>query len=324
MAVPNKVQSWVPTDEAGAAGLSWEEQRLWSRQGLSWRPVYGSLAGVGFSVEWQQFRPAAPVDWGRSFHPGSVEVCLNLEGTGTVGEGASARSVAPQSVGYYWVGREGLKARREAGQSHAFFSVEFTPGFLQRHLAPLSEGLDPVVAQVVAGQEGGTRLGPVRRLTTHEIDLVRTLQKPPVFAAAQPAWYLGKVLELAASVFYQPPEDKELFCHRQQHVAAERVEQVIELLKANLTEPLSLAEIGRRVGCSPFYLSRTFSKETGTTLPQFLRQLRMEKAAELLRSGQYNVTEAAMEVGYSSLSHFSHTFHQTFGCCPGLYPVLKR
>ena len=57
------------------------------------------------------------------------------------------------------------------------------------------------------------------------------------------------------------------------------------------------------------------------TLPQYLRQIRMERAAELLRTGQCNVTEAALEVGYSSLSHFSSTFQGTFGCCPGLYPV---
>ena len=54
---------------------------------------------------------------------------------------------------------------------------------------------------------------------------------------------------------------------------------------------------------------------------QHLRQLRLEKAAELLRSGEYNVTEAALEVGYNSLSHFSAAFHETFGCCPGLYPL---
>jgi len=48
----------------------------------------------------------------------------------------------------------------------------------------------------------------------------------------------------------------------------------------------------------------------------------MEKAAELLRSGEYNVTEAALEVGYSSPSHFSQAFREMFGCCPGLYPVV--
>jgi AraC-like DNA-binding protein len=57
------------------------------------------------------------------------------------------------------------------------------------------------------------------------------------------------------------------------------------------------------------------------TIPQYTRQLRMERAAELLRSGNFNVTEAALEVGYSSLGHFSQAFHETFGCCPGLYPL---
>jgi AraC-like DNA-binding protein len=85
-----------------------------------------------------------------------------------------------------------------------------------------------------------------------------------------------------------------------------------------------LLELGRRVGCSPFYLSRTFSQELGVTIPQYLRQLRMERAAELLRSGKFNVTEAALEVGYSSMSHFSQAFCQTMGCCPNLYPLVKR
>jgi AraC-like DNA-binding protein len=47
--------------------------------------------------------------------------------------------------------------------------------------------------------------------------------------------------------------------------------------------------------------------------------VRLERAAHLLRSGRCNVTEAAMAVGYTSLSHFSKAFWETFGCCPGLY-----
>ena len=50
----------------------------------------------------------------------------------------------------------------------------------------------------------------------------------------------------------------------------------------------------------------------------------MERAAELLRSGRYNVTEAATEVGYASLSHFSKAFCETIGCCPVLYPMAKN
>ncbi len=57
------------------------------------------------------------------------------------------------------------------------------------------------------------------------------------------------------------------------------------------------------------------------TIQQFLRQARLERAAELLRAGIHNVTEAALEVGYNSLSHFTVAFREVFGCCPGLYPL---
>ena len=77
------------------------------------------------------------------------------------------------------------------------------------------------------------------------------------------------------------------------------------------------------VGCSPYYLSRTFSQEAGMTIPQYLRSIRVERAAQLLRDGRWNVTEAALEVGYNSISHFSQAFCQTMGCCPAMYPLEK-
>lgn len=70
------------------------------------------------------------------------------------------------------------------------------------------------------------------------------------------------------------------------------------ILKESTRNPPSLEELGRQVGCSPFYLSRQFSAETGLTIQQYLRQIRLEHAAELLRTGQCNVTESALEVGY--------------------------
>ena len=81
--------------------------------------------------------------------------------------------------------------------------------------------------------------------------------------------------------------------------------------------------LAEQVGCGTFHLSRMFSQQVGQTVPQYLRQLRLEKAAQLLREGRHNVTEAATAVGYSSLSHFSKAFWETYGCCPGLYGNAK-
>jgi AraC-like DNA-binding protein len=136
-----------------------------------------------------------------------------------------------------------------------------------------------------------------------------------------PGWYQAKALELAATLLYRPLPGEELFCQRIKRLNRERVQKVIAVLKEDLAEPPSLEEIGRRVGCSHFYLSRIFTQEMGKSISAYLRDLRMERAAKLLREGALNVTQVALEVGYSSLSHFTTTFRETFACCPGLYPL---
>jgi len=150
--------------------------------------------------------------------------------------------------------------------------------------------------------------------------LVECLQRCPVFKPAQETWFRCKALELAAQSFFCPPEG-EMFCTRQQRAACERAGRAREILSGRLADPPSLEELGRLVGCSPFYLSRQFSEVTGLTIQQFLRQARLERAADLLRTGKHNVTEAALEVGYNSLSHFTVAFREAYGCCPGLYPL---
>jgi AraC-like DNA-binding protein len=81
--------------------------------------------------------------------------------------------------------------------------------------------------------------------------------------------------------------------------------------------------LAQEVGCSPFHLSRIFAEEAGMSIPRYLRTKRIDRAAELLKTGQANVTEAAMAVGYSSLSAFNKAFVEQMGCCPGLYPNVK-
>ena len=152
-------------------------------------------------------------------------------------------------------------------------------------------------------------------MSTQQRAIVASLAQPPVPKAARILWYQSKALELLSHFLFEP-KDPEFFCMRQKKVARDRVVRTKELLVRDLADPPTLETLGHEVGCSPFYLSRIFSREVGLTIPQFLRNARMERAAELLRSGCYNVTEAATEVGYSSLSHFSKAFCETIGCCP--------
>ena len=297
------------------------EAALWRALGARWRQLFGDFARLGVSFEWHELDAGQEVDWAPSFHPESIELCLNLSGSGEVVLRDDIMRIEAWTAGFYRQGTDPLRARRFGARLHQFITVELSAGFLARHLDGSCAELDPLVSETVAGRRLPSALGRVEPLNTRLRDLVASLRQPPVLASAQALWYQAKAVELMGEFFFQPPTRDELFCHRHHRVARDRVERAMALLRRDLPDPPTLEQLGREVGCSPFYLSRTFSKETGRTIPQYLRQLRLERAAELLKLGALNVTEVALEVGYNSLSHFSQAFHQQFGCCPGLYPV---
>lgn len=299
------------------------EDAVWGAVGAEWRQLGGSFRRHGFSFEWHDFESPGEVDWGRSFHAGSVEICLNVAGEGHVTARGDRMEVRPRTAAFYVCGSggSGIEARRRALERHRFVTVELAPDFLRRHVSGHRSWLHPAVAALVGNDGAKSAVGITVPMLARQQEILASLRQPPVLLEAQVLWYQAKALELVVELLFRPAEDKELFCARAKRLAHGRVEKVVTILRGRLAEPPTLEELGREVACSPFYLSRTFSAEMGMTIPQYLRQLRLERAAELLRSGRFNVTEAAMEVGYSSLSHFSQAFHEHFGCCPGLYPV---
>lgn len=300
------------------------EQGAWREVPDGWRPLYGDVEQFGVSVEWHDFHAARSFDWGRSFHPRSVEFCLNLGGHGAVGVNArSKQDYLPGTSGFYSRADEPLSATRQANEQHRFVTLEFSRKHLQRQLEHCEADLDAQMRTAVFSRKEDVVVSTPQPITAGQRSVVGSLLQPPVPKAAQALWYQSKALELMAHFLFVP-KDPEFFCMRQKRVARERVERAEELIARDLAQPPSLEMLGQEVGCSPFHLSRIFSREVGFTIPQYLRKLRMERAAELLRSGRYNVTEAATEVGYSSLSHFSKAFCETIGCCPVLYPAAKN
>ncbi|MBV9008286.1 MAG: helix-turn-helix transcriptional regulator [Verrucomicrobia bacterium] len=297
------------------------ERGAWRDVPLGWRQLYGDFGELGVSVQSHDFRTARSLDWGRSFHPQSIEFCLNMGGRGAVQLGRARSDFVAGTSGYYAVADEPLTASREANDHHRFVTLEFSRAHLQKQLAGQEQALDPAMRGAIFGER--PHVSSPRALTREQRNVIGTLSAPPVAKAAHALWYQSKALELMAHFLFEP-KDPELFCMRQKRVARERVARVKESLARDLANPPALEQLGAEAGCSPFYLSRIFSREVGLTIPQYLRNIRMERAAELLRTGRFNVTEAAVEVGYSSLSHFSKAFCETIGCCPALYPAAKN
>jgi AraC family transcriptional regulator len=317
------VRPLTPCIAAAAADANLREQRAWAQIRGEWRQLHGSFAGQGISVEWHDFRIEQDMDWGRSFHPGSLEVCLNFSGAGTLQDGDAERTLGPNQVAVYTLQNRRLRAVRRANSLHRFLTVELSPGFLRTHFGVELESLKPAVRRFIELGAQAPAYLDIRPLPAALLASRLQFVKPPVAGPARRSWYLGRVLEILSQTLFPEEDPKELFCHKHQRTNRERIERVRYLIERDLENPPSLDMLAEEVACSPFYLSRVFAQETGASIPKFLRMKRMEKAAELLRTGRMNVTEAAMAVGYASLSAFSKAFVEHFGCCPGLYPHFK-
>ena len=298
------------------------EEPVWAGVEGEWRQLFGSFSSDGVSVEWHDFECRRTLDWSSSFHPESLEICINFEGCGAIHERpAQTTIVNPQRVAHYAADESRLRADRHAGQRHRFLTVELSRGWLSEAVRGHEAILNRETQGFLCG-EARLRTAREQPLNPRVRHSAEEMLKPPIDGSGAGFWFRAKILEVAALTLTEPRE--ELFCQRHKRLAIERVERVKQALARDLENPPALSQLGREVGCSPFYLSRIFSEQTGMTISRYLRNLRLERAAELLRSGRSNVTEAAMAVGYSSLSHFSKAFAEMFGVCPCAFPLHRR
>jgi len=94
------------------------------------------------------------------------------------------------------------------------------------------------------------------------------------------------------------------------------VEKARVLLEADLADPPSLETLAGSVGMSLSKLKQVFPLVCGQPPYAYLRQVRLERALHLLGDHGLSVTETALEVGYTNLSHFTKAFAARFGFNP--------
>jgi AraC family transcriptional regulator len=97
---------------------------------------------------------------------------------------------------------------------------------------------------------------------------------------------------------------------------AERVEAAKVYLAARLGESIALDDVARWVHTSPFHLSRVFHQRTGVPIHRYLTRLRLRASLERLADGAEDITALALDLGFSSHSHFTGAFRTEFGQTP--------
>ncbi|MBC8080855.1 MAG: response regulator [Gorillibacterium sp.] len=97
------------------------------------------------------------------------------------------------------------------------------------------------------------------------------------------------------------------------------VREVHHYVEVHLSEDVSLKSIADHIYLHPVYLSRIYKLETGQGLSDYILQLRMEKAAHLLKNTHEKIYEIAIKLGYHNANYFAKTFKKQFGMTPQEY-----
>ena len=90
-------------------------------------------------------------------------------------------------------------------------------------------------------------------------------------------------------------------------------------LYSHFNENISISDAAEYMGYTPNYFNTVFRESMGAPFGQYLRDLRLSYASNLLRSCDMSITEVALESGFESLAHFSRSFHEKYGSSPKEY-----
>lgn len=98
------------------------------------------------------------------------------------------------------------------------------------------------------------------------------------------------------------------------------IEKAIKYVEDNMSRTeLSVEELSRELGMSRVHLYKKLLQITGKTPIEFIRVIRLKRAAQLLRESQLHVSEVAFEVGFNNPKYFSRYFKDEFGVLPSVY-----
>ena len=98
-----------------------------------------------------------------------------------------------------------------------------------------------------------------------------------------------------------------------------QVTRAKRFIEEHKTGDISLRDVAKVVNVSTFYFCKLFKKATGLTFTEYLAQVRISKAKNLLLNPNLRVSEIAYDIGYQSLTHFNRSFHRIVGQSPTAY-----
>ncbi|MEH2474222.1 AraC family transcriptional regulator [Nitrobacteraceae bacterium AZCC 2161] len=103
-----------------------------------------------------------------------------------------------------------------------------------------------------------------------------------------------------------------------------KLKRALDFIEQNLGHDIGLDELASNSDMTPHYFCRAFRKSVGMPPYRYLVRRRIERSKELLASTDNEVTDIALELGFSSHAHFCNTFRSVVDCSPSTFRKVSR
>lgn len=220
-----------------------------------------------------------------------------LEGDYSERYGRQHKQFGPFSIAYR---PAGVPHQDEIGpRGVRFFEIEIRPSWRER-IQDCSGSLDAAHDEYGGGE-----------MLWLAMKLFRETHAPEGY----PALHLQSLLaELLASVAHLPRETSK--------DAPRWLGRVVDKLKSQFCDRLTLEELAREAGVHPVHLSRVFRKCEGEGIGEYVHRLRIRAACEQMLAPQKSLAEIGLETGFADQSHFTRAFRSITGMSPGAFRYL--
>lgn len=200
----------------------------------------------------------------------------------------------------------------ESGRpEHERIVVEFDPSLIAEELDRLP---DLPLMSVFRSRDFVVQLPADRRRQVEKLlfDLIRELrEEAPGYQAMVRCSLLQLLIILYRGSDHRSSEDT-----LAQHGHQAWITSITRHIHDHYGAELSLTALARQFTVSPYYLSRCFKKETGMNLPDYINLIRVKEAKHRLLQGESRITDIALSVGFSNITHFGRVFRKVYGVSP--------
>jgi two-component system response regulator YesN len=122
------------------------------------------------------------------------------------------------------------------------------------------------------------------------------------------SWWLSKITDVTKHM-----------ANRKKNQSENIVAKAIGYMTENYRKDISLEDISREVNINPYYFSKRFKEGTGVNFIDYLTNIRIKKAKELLEDPKLSIKEICTKTGYSDPNYFSRIFKKIESVTPSEY-----